>query len=429
MVRTPTAFRRSGFIVVAALLLSTMSVGVAQPAVPRATRDPGVVLSWNSIAFRTISVEGQKPPPVAQLYLALVSTAVYNAVVTIEGGGAPTLRQPPRPHGHASSDVAAATAAHDVLVQYFPASKPAVDSDYNAWLADVPNSVGRAQGLRVGRDAAAALIASRVGDRRDAPITLSRPPAPPPGMWVPTASGEFLAPWLGFTRPVVITSAARFGREGPDVLTSAAYAADVEEVQTMGAATGSRRSAAQTDLALFFSDNPVRQYQDAMRDLATRRALDIVDTARMFGAVNAAGADALIACWREKYTHDYWRPETAIQRADTDGNPATTPDPAWTPLRPSPPYPEYPSGHACVSAGTAHALAELFGRVDLTIESTVPGLVVTTRHYSSERVWLNDVTNARIWLGIHFRDAMDDGLRIGREVADAVEGRFRETGD
>ncbi|MCV2489201.1 vanadium-dependent haloperoxidase [Geodermatophilus sp. YIM 151500] len=423
MARAPTSVRRGSVVAALAVLLSTVSVTAAQPASSRAGSAAGIVTSWNAIAFRTISAEGKKPPPVAQLYLALVSTAVYNAVVTVEGGGRPTLRQPAA-HGPASSDVAAATAAHDVLVRYFPASEAALDADYDAWLAGIPDDDGRVRGQRVGHDAAEALLVSRVDDGRDAPVTPPRPLDPPPGMWAPTASGEFLAPWLAFTRPVLIRSPRQFDRNGPDSLRSDQYAADVEEVRTMGAATGSRRSPEQTDLALFFSDNPVRQYQDAMRDLALRRDLDIVDAARMFAAVNGAGADALITCWREKYVHYYWRPETAIHQADADGNPATVVDAAWTPFGPTPPYPEYPSGHACLTGSTAHVLEELFGRVEVTLESTAPGVVVTTRTYSSERAWLDDVTDARIWLGFHFRDAMDDGLRIGRQVADAVHDRF-----
>ncbi|MGY1617299.1 vanadium-dependent haloperoxidase [Geodermatophilus sp. SYSU D00691] len=427
MVRAPTPVRRGGVIAVVAALLSTLPAAAAQSAARPRAGDPEVVLAWNAIAFRTISAEGQKPPPVAQLYLAFVSTAVHNAVVTIEGGGEATLRQP-RARSGASSTVAAATAAHDVLVEYFPASEAALDAEHNAWLAEETDGVERERGLRVGHDAADALIASRVADGRDARVALERLPVPPPGRWAPTASGEFAAPWLAFTRPVLVSSVTRFTRSGPDALTSAAYAADFEEVRTMGAATGSGRSADQTDLALFFSDNPVRQYQDAMRDLATRRRLDIVDAARMFAAVNDAGADALVACWREKYDHDYWRPETAIHRADADGNPATTADPAWTPFRTTPPYPDYASGHACLSAATAHALDGMFGRVDVTLASTVPGLALTSRHYASAKAWLDDVTDARIWLGFHFRDAMDDGRRIGRGVAEEVVDRLGETG-
>jgi hypothetical protein len=410
MTRARTAHRRA--IVAAALLVLAGTPTAAagdEAASPRG--DPGVVLGWNALAWRTIGVEGEKPPPVAQLYLGMVSTAVYDAVVTAEEAHAP-----------AASDVAAATAAHDVLVHYFPASRAALDAEHAAWLGTVPESAERQHGLQVGQDAAAALIASRVDDGRDAPITLDRPAEPPAGMWVPTGSGEMQAPWLGFTEPLVVDSPEEFATDGPDPLDSEEYAADFAEVAAMGSATSADRTAEQTDLALFWSDNPVRQYQDALRERAARHQMDIVDTARLFAAVNTAGADTQITCWRVKYDTAFWRPVTAIGQADRDGNDATTADPAWTSLRPAPPYPDNPSGHGCVSSAVAETLEQLFGRgqLDMEIHSAVTD---TTRVYDDAEAWLDDVTNARIWLGYHFRDAMDDARAIGTGVADAVVDR------
>jgi hypothetical protein len=307
-------------------------------------------------------------------------------------------------------------------VHWFPASRAALDADLAAWLGTVPDTAERQHGLQVGRDAAAELIAARADDGRDAPITLDRPAEPPPGMWVPTGSGEMLAAWLGFTEPLVVESPVEFATDGPDPLDSEAYAADFAEVAAMGSATSADRTAEQTDLALFWSDNPVRQYQDALRERAARHPMDIVDTARVFAAVNTAGADTQITCWRVKYDTAFWRPVTAIQQADRDGNDATAADPAWTSLRPSPPYPDNPSGHGCVSSAVAGTLEELFGpgQLDMAIRSTVTN---TTRVYDDAEAWLDDVTDARIWLGIHFRDAMDDAREIGTGVADAVVDR------
>jgi hypothetical protein len=405
MTRTRTGPRRA---VVAAALLVTAAAPSAAAAHPpdRPRGDPGVVLTWNAIAWRTIGVEGEKPPPVAQLHLGLVSAAVYDAVVTAEDAGA-------------ASDVAAATAAHDVLVAHFPASRAALDADYDAWLGGVPDGEARRTGQEVGAEAAAALVADRADDGRDAPITLPRPADPPAGMWVPTGNGEMTAPWLGFTDPLVVDSAGQFATDGADPLDSEEYAADLAEAASMGSATSTARTAEQTALALFWSDNPVRQYQDAMRDRAVRQRMDIVETVRMFAAANSAGADALITCWRVKYDTPFWRPVTAIQQADRDGNPATAPDPGWTSLRPAPPYPENPSGHGCVSSAVAGTLEGLFGRgqVDMAVHSAVTD---TTRAYDDADTWVDEVVDARIWLGIHFRDAMDDSREIGSGVAEAV---------
>jgi hypothetical protein len=419
--------RRHGTVVAAAALLivGLAPAAAADPDEPAGSQDPGVVLAWNAIAWRTIAVEGMKPPPVAQFYLGLVSSAVYNAVVTVEGDGEPTLPQPDVDR-EASSDVAAATAAHDVLTAFFPASAAALQADYDTWLAGVPSGKGRENGLKAGQDAAAALIASRVDDGREAPITLARPAVPPPGTWVPTGTGEWLTPWLGFTRPILIDSPTRFATNGPESLGDEDYAEELAEVATMGAATGSGRSEADTALALFYFDNPPRQYQDAMRDRAVRHEMDIVESARMFAAANVSAADATITCWRSKYESNYWRPVTAIHEADRDGNAATTADPGWTSLRPAPAYPEYPSGHGCVSSGTAEALANLFGEDDLDIDilSLTPEVTGTTRHYDSADAWLDDVVKARIFLGIHFRDAMDDARHVGHAVADHVVDRW-----
>jgi hypothetical protein len=425
-----TRARRCGVVLAAVLLLLGITpTALAGAGRPHGSGDADVVRDWNAIAWRTIAVDGAvppapaNPPQVAQLYLAFVSVAVYNAVVTVEGGGKPTLPQR-RAHSRASSDAAAATAAYHVLRHFFPDSAQALRTDYRASLADVRPGSGRDQGIRVGRKAAAALIASREGDGRNAVIRLPDRTRAKPGDWVPTTPGvEFGAPWLGFTRPVLIRSPRHIKVDGPDRLTSAAYAADFAEVASMGAATGSDRSPRQTATALFWSDNPPRQYQDAMRDRSERRDMGIVSTARMFAAANAAGADALITCWRVKYKENFWRPVTAIHQAGADGNPATAPDPGWASLLAAPPYPEYPSGHACVSSGVARALENLFGarRLDMRIANAATGDV---RRYSTERAWLGEVVNARIWLGIHFRDAMDDGRSIGHRVADHVVDRW-----
>src|SRR5215207_3819291 len=237
-----TPVRRGGFVLGAALVLSALvAPAVTASAGPPASDDPAVVRDWNAIAWRTIGVEATKPAHIAQFFLGLVSTAVYNAVVTVEGGGAATLPQPPA-HPDASSDVAAATAAYDVLASFFPGSAEAGDqmpNDYAAFLAGVPTRVGRDEGLRVGHDAAAALIASRAGDgREDTSRTLPRPTPAPPGVWVPTSEPpvEFLAPWLGFTRALLIDSATQFTVDGPDALTSRAYAKEFNEVKRMGRA-------------------------------------------------------------------------------------------------------------------------------------------------------------------------------------------------
>nr|MBA2552725.1 vanadium-dependent haloperoxidase [Geodermatophilaceae bacterium] len=327
----------------------------------------------------------------------------------------------------ASSEVAAATAAYRVLRHYFPASAANLAADYSAFLAGIPNGVAKAGGKVVGSAAAATIIELRQHDGRHATVTLDVEPAP--GVWRPTppAFAPMLAPELGFVTPLLLDSATQFPPPGPDAIESAAYAVDYEEVRLYGAREGSLRTPEQTDTARFFADNAVLQYQAGMRDKVTTLGLDIVDSARAFAILNASVADALIAAWRAKYDYAYWRPITAIQLGDTDGNPATEPDPDWLPLVDTPPYPEYVSGHAPATGAASGTFSTLFGAdsIDLNLSSAV---TMTNRTYATAEALDMDTMNARIWLGLHFRKAMTDGNQLGHDVSGwATSNYFQPT--
>ena len=416
----------TAFAGVAAICLATPAV-IAAPshAVPPVGSDPAVVTEWNGIAARTIFTENASPIPSSALYFAFVSIAMHDAVVAIEGRYKPHTDQP-RAQANASPEVAAATAAYRVLSYYFPLSAENLAADYAAALAGVSDGVGMVHGKRVGGAAADQVIQLRQNDGRGAAVSLNVVPGP--GVWRPTpeAFAPMAVPWLGFVKPLLLDSPTQFTLPGPDALDTDAYAQDFAEVKAYGAKEGSSRSTAQTQTALFWNANAVLQFQVALRDQVTRRGLDIVDSARAFALLNTASADALIACWRAKYDHAYWRPITAIKMGDTDGNDATEPDPAWTPLVPNPPYPEYPSGHACITGAASGTLSNLFGAnaIDLNVSSGV-----TTRHYDIAESLDQETMNARIWLGIHFRKAMTDGNRLGHDVSDwATAHYFQPTG-
>jgi hypothetical protein len=414
-----------------ALVTAVGVVSAALPstshAIPRVSADATVVTEWSAIAQRTIFTENATPVPVSPLYFGFMSLAVYNAVVTIEGRYAPYTEQP-RAHEHGSAEVAAATAAYRVLSAYFPASGAALAADYAASLADIPNGVGKVHGTRVGEDAAAAVIALRQDDGRGANVP--QPGGLDPGVWRPTpdAFAPMLAQWLGFVTPLLLDSPTQIPVAGPHALDTDAYAQDLAEVKQYGAKDGSSRTAEQTATAMFWSTNAVAQYQAALRDQVTRRHLDIVDSARAFALLNATTADALIACWRAKYDDAYWRPINAIRLADTDGNDITDPDPTWTPLIATPPYPEYTSGHACITGATSGTVGALFGAG--TIDLNVPSLsAAPPRHFATADALDQETMNARIWLGLHFRKAMTDGNQLGHDVADfGTTHYFQPTG-
>lgn len=402
-------------------LLAIPNQASAAPATAApAAADPAVITEWNAIAVRTILTEGITPIPSSPLYFGFVHVAMHDAVVAVEGGYEP-LFGPGRSRltRRASTEVAAATAAHRVLRHYFPASAPQLEADYAAALADAPAGLAKVLGRVVGEVAAASLIHARRDDGRDAAITLDVEPAP--GVWRPTpdAFAPMLVPWLGFVEPLTLQSPTQFDLPGPDPIDSAAYAQDYAEVKAFGAKVGSSRSAAQTETALFFSANVVLQYYEGLREVVAREGMGIVESARSFALLGTSLADVAIACWRAKYDFAYWRPITAIREGDTDDNPATDPDPAWTSLVPTPPYGDYVSGHACFTGAASGALVYLLGTeaIDLQMVSPVTG---TTRRYATAAELDEDTMNARIWLGLHFRKAMTDGNQLGHDVADWV---------
>ncbi|WP_022890688.1 vanadium-dependent haloperoxidase [Agromyces italicus] len=409
----------AAIVAVAACVLSPVLLAAPAHADPDVGRDAEVIRTWSRIAEQTIAPPppaAAVPVPASPLYFSFVSIAMYDAVVAIEGGYRTFLPQP-RAHAHASPEVAAATAAHAVLRHDFPEAAGALDAALAAELADVPRGVGLVHGTRVGTAAAASIIAAREGDGRGDPHPLETVPAA--GVWRPTppGNGAMAVPWLGFVDPLVLESATQFPLPGPPALDSAEYAAEFDEVKAWGAEVSAVRSQAQTDVALFWNANPLTQFQGAMRVETAERGFDISETARAFALLGTSEADALISCWREKYDHPFWRPITAITLADTDGNGATTVDAAWKPLRATPAYPEYASGHACATGSSSEVFGHLFGPDSIDLDVSAGAI---TRSFDSVAELDDETMNARIWLGYHFRSAMEDGSELGHRVAQEV---------
>ena len=400
-------------------LLAAFSAGTATAAAtpPASDGNPAVIADWNAIAVSTLSADTTKQPVEDILYTAFVQAAVYNAVVGVEGRYAPYRFHAHAPRG-TSAQAAAVAAAHTILVTYVPSAQAALGADYAASLAQLPDGTAKTRGIAFGIRAADSLIRLRAGDGRNAPILFTRPPAP--GVWRPTPPAflPMSAPWLGFVTPLLVHSATQFAPPAPPALTSARYTRDFNEVKALGSLTSTERTAAQTRTATFFSGSALVQYNAALRDQVTVRHLDIVDAARMFAAIDMSVADAEITVWRAKYVYGFWRPITAINLAGTDGNPDTAPDPSWVPLFNTPNYPEYPSGYNAFNSTVVHGLENLFqtGHLQLTlISTTAPGVV---RHYDSGRALLQDVVNARVWNGFHFRSADIASRDLGRQLAD-----------
>ena len=412
-------------LLTAALLATTFS-GIGAGAAPaRAAADPAVITFWNGVAVDVIVVDAGKANAEAFLWYAFTHAAVYNAVVGITERYEPYKWDPVAPEV-ASPEAAAATAAFRVLLEYFPASEARLNTAYETSLDGIPNGDPKQGGIRFGERAAARIIKLRTDDGRFADVPFETSPAP--GIWRPTPPTftPFLDPWLAKMRPLLLRSNSQFRPHGPPALTSKRYTRDFKEVKELGSLGGSTRTPQQTETALFFSDIGVVAFQAALRDLVTRREMNISDAARLFAATDLSMADAIGVSWDSKLQFEFWRPITAIHRARRDDNPHTAADADWEPLIPNPPYPEYTSGLGSSLGAASRALAGVLGtnRIDLRITSAAAGI---TRHYEFAGQLNRDVVDARVWSGVHFRTADVVGNAMGKQVGDWALDRYFAT--
>ncbi|MEV0223163.1 vanadium-dependent haloperoxidase [Streptomyces sp. NPDC050704] len=395
--------------------------GRATGAKPNSPAGPSVVIEWMRTAASTISAEARPTPPEALIWDAHVSTAVYNAVVGIEGRYTPYKWRARAPRT-ASSEAAAASAAHHLLSHYFPRAGLRLDAALAHSLARIPDGRPEDDGVAFGKRAAAHIIRLRHGDGLGASVGF--PVRPRPGVWRPTPPGHepFATAWVAKVRPMLLDSPDQFRPGQPPALTSTRYAKDLNELKAYGGRTSSLRTPEQTDIARFFATVDL---QEALGDRAARHGLDTADTARLYAAANTTQADAVIAAWDAKLHYATWRPVTAIRLAHTDRNPMTRADRHWEPLLTTPAHPDYLSGHATMGGALMRTLTELFGtsRVDLHVTSRGSS---APRHYRYAHEYDRDVVNARVWGGIHTRTADRVGSTIGRQIsAWALKRHFR----
>jgi hypothetical protein len=396
-----------------ALLPAASSSAGARSGAVSLTASPQVVLDWNATAVATTIAAG-KGQPESALYVGLTQAAVYDAVIAIEGGFAPYLVVPGVPPG-SSAEAAAAAAAYGVLVQYFPGQKASLDAAYAASLAGIPDGPAEDRGVLVGRQVATGLVAARIDDGRDAQVPF--PPPAAPGVWRPTPPAFLpaLHPWMASMKPLLLDEASQFRPGPPPELDSRRYARDFDETRLYGASNSSVRTPEQTETALFWTEFAPQQYHRALRGFISARGQNLREAARSLAMGGTAMADALIACWDGKITYAFWRPVTAIHEAASDGNDRTAADPAWSPLRPTPNHPEYPSAHNCLAGALGETLSQIGGgQIDLDVDSTVTG---TTHHFDRVGDFEEEIVNARVWVGFHWRTSDEVGFRLGEHVA------------
>jgi hypothetical protein len=433
------------FAVAAALLaLGSASASPSIPLRQHAEAAPLAatpVIDWSNEARRAIVPAGpggsfgtenfgNKFPGEAAVYMGIVHAAIYDAAVAIEGGYEPyglELTAPP----NTSPEAAIATSAHHTLIGLQPqlglnpAQQAILDAYYADYLAAIPDGAAKTNGIAVGAQVAAAIVALRANDGRERNPTLDDldPPAPGPGVWEPNPSGPVLGLRLPGIRPLALESASQYRPDGPNPMTSAEYAEDFQQVKDLGRVDSTTRTPDQTNEARFWTDHDIRQWNDGLLKLAHDQGLDLVQTARMLAMAHVAGGDAMIACFDAKYHYWFWRPYQAIPQADNDGNPDTIADPNWKPLGTTPNFPEYPSAHACHSAAVVEALDAFFGtdNVPFSLDSRVTG---TSREYQRFHEVVRDVNQARVLVGFHFRNSDLQGSALGRKVGRYVAEHF-----
>jgi len=420
-------------LIVALLATSPLQVSAATP-------DP--VLEWIGV-MNTAVLAGGSSPLASSRAVALVSASVFDAVNGIDPRFRPLHVRPDAPH-HASPRAAAIQAAYAILVNLYPAQSATLTAQLNSSLAALAlteNANSIAAGVAWGQTVADAIWAWRLTD--------GNAPPPPPfegvlgivgtpaavGVWRPTplangsAGASGAGPQYASMTPWVLTRPSQFRLPPPLALSSPEYAADLNEVRTMGIFSGSGRTADQSELALFWAGNTPLYWNRIAAQLSAERGLSLTENAHLFALLNVSMADAGIACWDGKYRFVFWRPITAIRAGLT---PADA-DPTWEPWLDffpagTPAHPEYPSGHSTLSGSAAFILAAAFG--ENTAFSVTSDVRPGTRSFASFSDAVAEIANARVFGGIHFRTSCVRANTLGRAVADYVSRHaMRERGD
>jgi len=421
-------------------------VGNTTTSTIEVTRLANSAVHWNEIALEAIK-DTSTAPTYATRLLVMESVAVYDVINAIEHDPLfmADLDRPVR--GRISAEVAIAQAAYDVLMGIYssdsgPYAGSAVlredlQAELTASLAESPDGAAEQRGIRLGHDIAQSILAQRADDGWDVVVDPQTEIGTNPGEWRPTPPGfaNPLAPHWGDVTPWAVKTAQQFMPEAPPILTSNEYAEAYNDTKQLGATDSEQlgfRTAEQTQIALFWADGagthtPPGHWNKIAGEVAQAEGRTTAEIAGLFAELNVALADAAITCWEAKYTYDLWRPVTAIDLGDLDGNPLTVADPSWRPLIATPPFPEYTSGHSTFSGAAGTILTAEFGdnyAFTTGTSSTDPAIAGVTRSFSSFTEAAEEAGRSRIYGGIHFEFANQNGLESGRQIAEWVRVQF-----
>src|SRR6266542_4714299 len=400
-----TLFRATLFLACIPVINLVSSIG--SPA------NADAVTDWNNAALDAIRA-GNTNPPIASRSLAILHVSIYDAVNGIARTNEPYLVQSSAPSS-ASREAAASAAAHQALVNLFPAAASSFDALHAAILAAIPDGPQKTAGIVWGEFVANQILAARAGDGWDAIVP--PPGGSGPGVWIPTPPAflPYLLPQWGFVAPFGMSSSAQFRPPGPPSLDSQQYAADYNEVKELGAAVGSTRTEEQTEIALFWADGagtetPPGHWNSIAQIIAAARGNTLEENGRLFALLNIAMADTAICAWDAKYTFSFWRPVTAIAFAE--------PELHWMSFIVTPPFPDYVSGHSTFSAAAATVLPLFYRTEDLPFTTGSDSLPNVLRSFATCLDAAEEAAVSRIYGGIHFRFASEDGLQAGTSIGE-----------
>jgi PAP2 superfamily len=378
-----------------------------------------VVTDWNSAALDAIRA-GRTAPPIASRSLAILHVSIYDAVDDIARTHEPYLVQS-AVAASASREAAASAAAHRALVDLFPASASSFDALHAAILAAIPDGPDKIAGIVWGEFVAGQILVTRANDGSNAIVP--PPGGSGPGVWIPTPPAflPYLLPQWGFVVPFAMSTSSQFRPPGPPSLDSQQYAAHYNEVKALGAAVGSTRTEEQTEIALFWADGagtetPPGHWNSIAQIIAGDRGNTLEENARLFALLNIAMADAAICAWDAKYTFHFWRPVTAINFVEPELN--------WMSLIVTPPFPDYVSGHSTFSGAAATVLPLFYATEDLPFTTGSDFLPGVYRSFSTCLDAAEEAADSRLYGGIHFRSANEDGLQAGISIGELTATRY-----
>jgi hypothetical protein len=371
-----------------------------------------VVTDWDEKAVSIVQTGTAPPPPLGFRTMAILHSAMFDAVNSIEPRYKPyKVRLAATPD--TSKESAAAAAAAAVLIKLFPDAAADVQSTLTSYLATLPDGEAKAKGVKLGQEVAEKILEARANDGASAPDAYR--PKTRPGTYIPTPITYGWA--LATMTPFALPTPSQFRAKPPPSLKSAEWARDYNEIKDMGAKNSTKRTARQTEDARFWLIGGPLAYDQLPRQIVIAKNMNLLDSARFMALFSFATADAFIAVFDAKYKYEFWRPITAIRNGDIDGNPATERDAAWQPIDATPMHPEYPCAHCILSSSVAAVIEGLLGSDEIPeVSLTSPFLPGVTHHFTNLRSFSDEIANARICAGFHYRFSTIAGREMGQKI-------------